>query len=180
MPTYKKDKDIRLTQGQLKVNSDLLLTLDEASSQYQISPHTLRNWCQKNKLNSQKVKGRFGMEIRIKQSELAKFKDNNPELFKVISGSNSESTQSQLKEENNPDNNPELLRVSFDLLQQQLLEKDKQISLLLEKLTQSNSLALNAQNLAQSLQDDKQLLLQEKNKIEEEIKTKRKRFLGLF
>lgn len=151
-------------------NTDPLLSLDDAQEVSGISKFTIRSWCQKNKIISQKINGRYGLEIRVKKSILLAYVKQNAQHDSVIipeiksnnfdSKPNLDSTQTKSNSERNqveqtPSNiNPDYLNIvkqqlssiekQLSVKDEQLSAKDQQIARLMDELkdsrTQSNTI----------------------------------------
>jgi excisionase family DNA binding protein len=151
------------------------LTVDEAAAFAKVSKHTIRNWTQKKLVKSIKVRGKFGQETRVSKPELI--------LYLALLGNVNTSYEDNDKNISSSDvlvtEYIEALKKALETANKHLAEKDSQISLLLEKLTQANTLALNAQNIALNFQEEKKSLNGEILKLQQ-TSSKRKKFLGLF
>jgi type III secretory pathway component EscV len=141
------------TENKVK-SEDLLLTLDDAQEVSGVSKFTIRSWCQKNKIKSEKVNGRHGLETRIRKSILINYVKNNyhndqviiPEIKAEVPYPNSytqENSENIQIDPNKVKHNPNQINTDYlnivkqqlDSIEKQLAVKDSQLNAKDEQIT---------------------------------------------
>jgi Helix-turn-helix domain len=138
-----------------------LLSLDDAQELYGISKYTIRSWCSKKKIQSEKISGRFGLETRIRKAVIEQYIASNPTLQSDISiNENRISLEQETEGEqtpnipltidpNKPLTNPNNVKAtpnkftknsetSFELIKQNIAFLEKQLAVKDDQLSQKD------------------------------------------